>query len=739
MGPESQPVETIRVALVMNGGVSLAVWMGGVTHEIQRLLDASQDPGDDVSGWAGALLSPGDSSGTPRYRMVAVDYAAGTSAGGLNGAILATAVARGSRLPSLKKLWLEKGRLTVGGLIPSAEAVGPAVLDGDYFHAAIEDVIADVPINAPTARQMTLLVTATAMTGGQLKIEDANDHRIDVTDHRRVYKFESRDGDVGDFQDTATLARAGRASASFPVAFAPVRETDELARHRTPSTAVQDGPATWLIDGGVLDNAPFEPLLREIADHPRTDAGRRLIVYVVPYAAGFGGREPDDGTDNDDPPPWLSVVRNLGSLRGEADLRNDLAALRSYIAAARDVQHPPEVLIVDGLPMASDQVERLLPLYARTRATGFIRYLRETYTQVEKISADPIDDMLVSRVLASQPYFVPDSLAPTDASDRWQWGVVVARRLTSWMSRQARLAQAPEDVLGLLAGTEKHLKAINERIDAEYERTAYRNQQATYVLDKSAERVRAELEPVATLMSRAIAAWAGTVDLTAEEAWTRLAHVEVVTNFDEWHRRATPPHFDTVLVDTAEGSVGKFVLQDDPALARGVQHRPNKKLYGTRLRHFGSFGHESYRAHDWAWGRVDGALCLASALMKGVDGAHRDAVRTALVDGILAEEGLTRDAFVKRTAKVHGMSDTALTLDIIRRGEADATALIASIRAALLDATPGGGLLAWARRVAGLDGGSSLLRPVVKATEGLTGWLRDRASDVRELLDGKDQ
>jgi len=85
------------------------------------------------------------------------------------------------------------------------------------------------------------------------------------------------------------------------------------------------------------------------------------------------------------------------------------------------------------------------------------------------------------------------------------------------------------------------------------------------------------------------------------------------------------------------------------------------------------------------------------------------------------------------------MSDTALTLDIIRRGEADATALIASIRAALLDATPGGGLLAWARRVAGLDGGSSLLRPVVKATEGLTGWLRDRASDVRELLDGKDQ
>lgn len=26
--------EKVRIALVMNGGVSLAVWMGGVTHEI---------------------------------------------------------------------------------------------------------------------------------------------------------------------------------------------------------------------------------------------------------------------------------------------------------------------------------------------------------------------------------------------------------------------------------------------------------------------------------------------------------------------------------------------------------------------------------------------------------------------------------------------------------------------------------------------------------------------------------
>jgi hypothetical protein len=38
----------VRLALVLNGGVSLAVWMGGVTHEIDLLRRASR-----VAGGAG--------------------------------------------------------------------------------------------------------------------------------------------------------------------------------------------------------------------------------------------------------------------------------------------------------------------------------------------------------------------------------------------------------------------------------------------------------------------------------------------------------------------------------------------------------------------------------------------------------------------------------------------------------------------------------------------------------------
>jgi len=35
--PARAPVEEIRLAVVLNGGVSLAVWMGGVVQELDRL------------------------------------------------------------------------------------------------------------------------------------------------------------------------------------------------------------------------------------------------------------------------------------------------------------------------------------------------------------------------------------------------------------------------------------------------------------------------------------------------------------------------------------------------------------------------------------------------------------------------------------------------------------------------------------------------------------------------------
>ena len=41
--PEGDRQE-LRFAVVMTGGVSLAVWMGGVAHELNRLVRSDADP-----------------------------------------------------------------------------------------------------------------------------------------------------------------------------------------------------------------------------------------------------------------------------------------------------------------------------------------------------------------------------------------------------------------------------------------------------------------------------------------------------------------------------------------------------------------------------------------------------------------------------------------------------------------------------------------------------------------------
>ncbi|WP_329474777.1 patatin-like phospholipase family protein [Kribbella sp. NBC_01484] len=66
--------EEIRFAVVLNGGVSLAVWMGGVVREIDRVTRGK--------GPYGPLLQLLDVKAR-------ADVIAGTSAGGINGAALA--------------------------------------------------------------------------------------------------------------------------------------------------------------------------------------------------------------------------------------------------------------------------------------------------------------------------------------------------------------------------------------------------------------------------------------------------------------------------------------------------------------------------------------------------------------------------------------------------------------------------------------------------------------------------
>ena len=102
----------LRLALVCYGGISLAVYMHGITKEIWHLARASRDfhDGAQVAGGSRAvyrlLIDEIAAAGEIRLRILP-DIIAGASAGGINGIFLAQAVATGQSLDPLTDLWLD--------------------------------------------------------------------------------------------------------------------------------------------------------------------------------------------------------------------------------------------------------------------------------------------------------------------------------------------------------------------------------------------------------------------------------------------------------------------------------------------------------------------------------------------------------------------------------------------------------------------------------------------------------
>lgn len=108
----------LRIALVCYGGVSLAVYMHGVTKELWKLARASRDYHQGASPLGGTeaiyarLLERIERHFKLRLRILP-DIIAGASAGGINGVFLAQAIHSGHSLEALTELWLERADVDV--------------------------------------------------------------------------------------------------------------------------------------------------------------------------------------------------------------------------------------------------------------------------------------------------------------------------------------------------------------------------------------------------------------------------------------------------------------------------------------------------------------------------------------------------------------------------------------------------------------------------------------------------
>src|SRR5215218_158599 len=188
----SLATQKVRLAVTMTGGVSLAVWMGGVAREINLLTQASDLRDRDVGE---TTVSP--PGGPPvgslalqvrnLYRQLldlvdvtaTVDVLSGTSAGGINAAVLGLANARRLDIGPLRDLWLQAGAF--GSLLrnPRRDPNPPSLLQGDGqllagIRNGLEKLLPDSTAGIPEqdARATTVHITTTLLHGQNGRFTD---------------------------------------------------------------------------------------------------------------------------------------------------------------------------------------------------------------------------------------------------------------------------------------------------------------------------------------------------------------------------------------------------------------------------------------------------------------------------------------------------------------------------------------------------------------------------------------
>ena len=265
----------LRLALVCYGGISLAIYMHGVTKEVWRVVQASRAQHDNspindvIEGCYRELFSLIDELTDIGIRVLA-DIVAGASAGGINGIFLSQAIATGQSLEPLTQLWLENADVEKlldpdarplsrfskfwatpiawylagrrGGAIAQTVSAGArdevrAKLSGfvrarwfepPFGGAGFSNMLLDAfdamaaggngPRLLPSDQPLDLFVTVTDFHGHADLLRLNSPAEIIETEHRMTLSFRDTGSGLGAAPE---LVLAARATASFPGAFPP--------------------------------------------------------------------------------------------------------------------------------------------------------------------------------------------------------------------------------------------------------------------------------------------------------------------------------------------------------------------------------------------------------------------------------------------------------------------------------------------------------------------------------------
>jgi predicted acylesterase/phospholipase RssA len=550
-------------------------------------------------------------------RILVIDLMSGSSAGGINGALLGAAVRHRRRLHPdfLREQWLKLGDF--GELLyPTSDTEPGALMRGKYFHesleGAFESIISGDKRNAPPPEQEALKgldvyldVTTTDVLGQRRAFMDQWERELIAREYRARFRFRDKKDYTAD-----QLAAAARSSASFPFAFEPwrVKEGRELARFKEER---------WVVDGGLLDNAPIAAALELIPTRPASRQVRRYVCYM-----------------NAEPPEAEEPV--------VPDVRPALAAIGGYVVGL-----PRKAPFVDQLETveratrqsvltSTGPVRDLLTLDPAALTTTALKLLT-TYADhrrllsLEELFDDPATARTAYKADRDLPW-IPVDLTPR-RDEVWQWGVRPAERIMHLLldairpavpekraDDRKKLFRAIDGVFDELRGLRlSEPKPSGDSIDD--------------VLDDAVARMEA-FDPLPALRKAA----------RAVHEVRSLLDPETVANL-------FGPESDTdQLTDAAFGVflqralavevVRRALAPDDPRAGSGQQLRfaqitpyapspvfgdgtvgsegwntPADKLTGLGLGHFAGFYRYSWRANDFMWGRLDAAARIVDMLV----------------------------------------------------------------------------------------------------------------------------
>lgn len=375
--PEHQ--QEVRFALVLYGGVSLAIYINGVMQEMLQLVRSTAVPADQLGGSAkvyrklgatlGRIRPESDAINTddkaPIKTKFKVDIISGTSAGGINGIFLAKALANGAAdLAQIQELWFSEGDIekllndsvSYSGIPVNQPGQAKSLLNSRRMYLKLLNAFDGMDRQSAVSGQefadeIDLFATTTDIEGIPVPIQ-LLDNVVYERRFRNAFHFRFMKGNPGrnDFEkdNNPFLAFAARCTSSFPFAFEPMQlcNIDDILKatdyakkdycfsksgrwkkfytnylHGVIESAQgKEFPQRPFGDGGYLNNAPFSYAVDALLQRQAAVPVDRKLLYVEPSPS----HPEEEAAAKQVPNAIENSLDALVTIPGYQTIRNDL-------------------------------------------------------------------------------------------------------------------------------------------------------------------------------------------------------------------------------------------------------------------------------------------------------------------------------------------------------------------------------------------------------------------------------